>query len=97
MKLLSLLLSLATSLPALGQTVRPTVFVEPQNGFEEYIAAAIAKKEVPIDVVTDPSKATFRLKAASVEIKQESAGGKIARCMFATALGLKTEQTSLSN
>ncbi len=90
MRRLTLLLLLAVcSLPCLAQAVRPTVYIEPQNGFETYVAAAIRKKQVPIDVVIDPTKATFKLKAAPVEIKQESTGGKIARCMFAYCIGIE--------
>lgn len=90
MKHLALLLLLAAvSLPGLAQAIRPTVYIEPQNGFETYVAAAIRKKQVPIDVVTDPARATFKLKAAPVEIKQESTGGKIARCMFAYCIGIE--------
>ena len=68
---------------------RPTVYIEPQNGFETYIAAAIAKKHVPVDVVIDQAKATYILKSAPVEIKQESTGGKIARCLFAYCAGIE--------
>jgi len=84
-----LLLFIAVSLPGLAQVTRPSVYIEPQNGFETYVAAAIAKKQVPVDVVTDPTKATYTLKAAPVEIKQESTGGKIARCLFAYCAGIE--------
>lgn len=84
-----LLLFAAMSLPTLAQVARPSVYIEPQDGFETYIAAAIAKKHVPVDVVTDPAKATFKLKAAPVEIKPESTGGKIARCIFAYCSGIE--------
>ena len=90
MKRVALLLLLATvTLPGLAQAARPSVYIEPQNGFETYVAAAIAKKQVPVDVVTEPDKATFKLKAAPVEIKQESTGGKIARCLFAYCAGIE--------
>jgi TolB-like protein len=72
-----------------AQTSRPSVYIEPQNGFETYVAAAMAKKNVPVDVVTDSSKATFVLKAAPVETKTESTGGKIARCLFASCAGIE--------
>jgi TolB-like protein len=84
-----LLLFVAVSLPSLAQVTRPSVYIEPQNGFETYVAAAIAKKQVPVDVVADPTKATYTLKAAPVEIKQESTGGKIARCLFAYCAGIE--------
>ena len=80
---------LLTSMTAVAQTGRPSVYIEPQNGFETYLAAAIAKKHVPVDVVTDAKKATYVLKAAPVEIKQESTGGKIARCLFAYCAGIE--------
>src|SRR2546421_6039786 len=72
-----------------AQLGRPTVYMEPKNGCETYIAAAITKKNVPADVVTDRAKATYVLKAAPVEIKQESTGGKIARCLFAYCAGIE--------
>lgn len=83
-----LLVLFATSL-SFAQMPRPSVYVEPQQGFETYLAAAIAKKGVPIDVVTDPEKAMYVLKSAPVEIKSESTGGKIARCLFAYCAGIE--------
>jgi hypothetical protein len=80
---------LFASLSAFAQLARPTVYIEPQNGFETYLAAAMAKKSVPVDVVTDPAKATYVMKSAPVEIKQESTGGKIARCLFAYCAGIE--------
>jgi hypothetical protein len=89
MKKLGLLFVLAASLACLGQQARPTIYIEPQQGFETYLAAAIGKKGVPVDVVTDASRANYVLKAAPVEIKTESTGGKIARCLFAYCAGIE--------
>lgn len=94
MKKISVLLVVAIVLGSLlgvgfAQTERPTVYIQPDNGFETYVAAAITKKQVPADVVTDESKATYVLKLAPVEIKQESTGGKIARCLFAYCAGIE--------
>lgn len=89
MKKLFITALLLASMTALAQTSRPSVYIEPQNGFETYLAAAISKKHVPVDVVTDAKKATYVLKAAPVEIKQESTGGKIARCLFAYCAGIE--------
>jgi hypothetical protein len=72
-----------------AQLARPTVYLEPQQGFETYLAAAIAKKGVPVDVVTDQSRATYVLKSAPVQVKTESTGGKIARCLFAYCAGIE--------
>jgi len=89
MKKLGLLLVFAASLSCFGQLARPAVYLEPQNGFETYLAAAIAKKNVPVDLVADPAKATYVLKAAPVETKTESTGGKVARCLFASCAGIE--------
>ena len=89
MKKFGLLLVFAASLSCFGQLARPTVYIEPQQGFETYLAAAISKKNVPVDVVTDQTKANYVLIAAPVEIKTESTGGKIARCLFAYCAGIE--------
>jgi len=89
MKKFGLLLVLAASLSCFGQQARTTVYIEPQQGFETYIAAAISKKNVPVDVVTDQTKADYALKAAPVQIKSESTGGKVARCLFASCVGIE--------
>jgi hypothetical protein len=88
-KKFGVLLVFAASLSCFGQLARPTVYIEPQQGFETYLAAAISKKNVPVDVVTDQTKANYVLKAAPVEIKTESTGGKIARCLFAYCAGIE--------
>lgn len=89
MKKLGLLFVLAASLTSFGQQQRTTIYIEPQQGFETYIAAAISKKNVPVDVVTDQTKADYTLKAAPVQIKSESTGGKVARCLFASCIGIE--------
>jgi len=83
---LALVLFASTAFAEIG---RPTVYIEPQNGFETYLAAAFSKKNVPADIVTDQTKATYVLKAAPVEIQKESTGGKIARCLFASCAGIE--------
>ncbi len=89
MKKLGFVLVLFTAALFAAQQVRPTVYIEPQQGFETYLAAAISKKGVPVDVVTDQSKATYVLRSAPVEVKSESTGGKIARCLFADCVGIE--------
>jgi hypothetical protein len=92
-KKIALLVMLLGTMTCFSQTSRPAVFIEPQNGFETYLAAAIAKKGVAVDIVTDATKATYVLKSAPVEIKQESTGGKIARCLFAYCAGIEDKGT----
>ncbi len=89
MKKTTLLLVLFVASLSFAQMPRPTVYLEPQQGFETYLAAAIAKKGVPVDVVTDQTKAIYLLKSAPVEVKSESTGGKIARCLFAYCAGIE--------
>lgn len=89
MKKIAFLFALFVASLSFAQAPRPTVFLEPQQGFETYIAAAIAKKGVPVDVVTDRTKAVYILKSAPVEVKSESTGGKIARCLFAYCAGIE--------
>src|SRR5437870_12002953 len=89
MKKLGFLVALFVSVSCFAQLGRSTVYIEPQSGFETYLAAAISKKSVPVDVVTDQTKETYLLKATPVEIKTESTGGKIARCMFAYCAGIE--------
>ena len=86
MKKLGIPLVLFIASLSFAQLSRPTVYIEPQQGFETYLAAAVSKKNVPADVVTDQSKATYVLKSAPVEVKTESTGGKIARCLFASCV-----------
>jgi len=88
MKNTAILLVLLISSLSLAQS-RPTVYLEPQQGFETYIAAAIQKKGVPVDVVSDKGKAVYILRSAPVEVKSESTGGKIARCLFAYCAGIE--------
>lgn len=71
----------------------PRIYLEPQGGFESYIAAAIAKKRVPAVVTTDKEKAQFVL-ASAVLAKPENTGGKIARCLFLYCAGIEGSQTA---
>ena len=89
MKKLGILLVLFASSVSFAQLSRPTVYLEPQQGFETYLAAAFAKKNVPVDVVTDETKATYVLKSAPIETKQESTGSKVTRCLFAYCAGIE--------
>lgn len=84
----AILLVLFVSSLSLAQS-KPSVYIEPQQGFEAYIAAAIEKKGVPVDVVTDKTRAIYILRSAPVEVKSESTGGKIARCLFAYCAGIE--------
>lgn len=46
-----------------------TVYIEPMSGFENYLAAAIEKKKVPLVAVANESQATYVIKGTSEEKK----------------------------
>jgi hypothetical protein len=68
------------------------IFIEPQDGFESYISAAIAKKGVAVVVTQDRDAAKYII-TSTVTQKEESTGGKIARCAFAYCAGINGSQT----
>jgi hypothetical protein len=69
------------------------VFIEPDQGFETYIAAAFSKKKTPVAVVSDVEDAEFVLKATPVDSKPESTGSKVARCLLAYCAGINGTQS----
>ena len=69
------------------------MFIEPQNGFESYISAAIVKKQVPVMMIGNRDDAELLL-TSSVEGQQESGASKFARCAFAWCLGINGTQTA---
>lgn len=73
---------------SLSAQSEPTMFIKASTGFSTALAAAIIKKKVPIEVVTDPARADYILQATEVDSKAESTGSKFARCMFADCIGI---------
>jgi hypothetical protein len=69
------------------------VFIEPDNGFESYISAAIVKKHTPVVITSEKESARYVLTSVVLE-KNESTGGKIARCIFAYCAGIEGSQTA---
>jgi len=72
---------------------KATIYIEPQEGFESYISAAIIKKNVPAAVTTNKEVAAFYL-ISKVEQKEESGASKVARCLFAYCAGIDGNQTA---
>jgi hypothetical protein len=70
----------------------PRIYIEPQNGFESYISAAMVKKQVPAVVTQNRDEAMFALSSA-VQSKEESTGSKVARCLFLYCAGMAGTQT----
>ena len=77
-----------------SQTSNPKVYIAPQNGFESFLAGAFTKKNVPAQMVQTAEAADYILSAAPVQQKPETAGGKIARCLFAYCAGIEGSQTA---
>ena len=86
--------ALAFAPSSYSQIANPKIYIAPQNGFETYLAGAFTKKSVPAQVVMAPEAADYILSAAPVVQKPESAGGKIARCLFAYCAGIEGSQTA---
>jgi hypothetical protein len=42
-----------------------TVYIEPMDGYETYLAAAVVKKQVPLIVVTDKAKADYIIRGST--------------------------------
>jgi hypothetical protein len=75
------------AIPAAAQIPNSTLYVEPADGFEVFISAAMAKKKVGIDVVTDVKKADYVMKAATIEVEKVGTGAKWVNCLFASCAG----------
>jgi hypothetical protein len=83
--------------PAASTGSSPRIFIEPQNGFESFVSAAIVKKHVPAVVTQNKEDAVYILTSAVVS-KEESTGSKVARCLFlycAGAAGIQTATVQL--
>lgn len=64
----------------------PRIYIEPQDGLDSYVAAAIVKKHVPVVVTQNKDESRYIL-VGSAGSKEESTGGKIVRCLFAYCIG----------
>lgn len=81
----------------LAQDGQPAMFIPPTgDGFEVFIAAAMAKKNVPATVVTSPDSAKLTLKAAQIAVKKESTKMKLAKCIMQSCANIgDTASTSV--
>jgi hypothetical protein len=77
----------------LNVPLSPRIYIQPQEGFESYISAAIVKKHVPAVVTQNKEDAQFLLTSA-VQSKEETTGSKIARCLFLYCAGMEGSQTA---
>jgi len=89
MKTLLLGLMLWT-LPALhAQLSRPTIYIDANDDFKTYVAAAFTKKKVPADLVLDKEKAQYVLTPSEVAVEKQTTGSKITRCLFLYCAGVE--------
>jgi hypothetical protein len=73
---LPVILSLIALTPAYSQQIRSgaTVYIEPMDGFEGYLASAFLKRHIPLIVVDDRSKADYVVKAKVSRKDTDQAG-----------------------
>ena len=55
-----------------------TIFIAPMDGFENYMAAAMRKKDVPLMPITDESRANYILRGNGEEIEKTGGWVKVA-------------------
>ena len=78
----------AVTATAFAQTPGHLLYIEPtDDGFEVYLTAAMTKKKVPVSVTTNPDVATYRLKAAAIDVEKVTTGKKLVNCLFAYCAG----------
>jgi hypothetical protein len=91
MKAVILAMVLATASAALG--AGPRVYIQPDGGYESYLAAAIIKKHVPVTVTTNKANADYVL-VSHVISHEESSLAKLARAAFLAGMGMDGKQTA---
>ena len=68
----------------------PALFITPTaDNLEAFLAAAMTNKQVPVTVVTKEERATLVLMASAVNVQQQSAGGRFARCLVGSCGSMK--------
>lgn len=71
----------------------PRVFIEPQDGFESYLSAAIVKKQTPVVVTQNRDDATYVI-TSKVVGKEETKTEKVLSCVFVYCAGIQGQQTA---
>lgn len=92
---LAALLSIVT-FPVQAETPRQSqtkIYIQPQDGFESFVSAAMIKKHVPAIVTQNKEDAQFVL-ASSVQAKTETTGSKVARCLLLYCAGMEGTQSA---
>ena len=71
-----------------AETPTPKIFVQADPHFTTALTAALVKKGVPATIIEDKTAADYVLQSAEVDSKEESTGGKVARCLFMDCIGM---------
>jgi endonuclease V-like protein UPF0215 family len=77
----------------LGYAAGIKIYIDPQEGFDNYISAAFTKKHVPAQITTEEREADYKLTSKD-EKQVESTGSKIARCLFLYCIGMAGSNTA---
>ena len=72
------------------------IYIEPAQGFDVYLSAAMTKKHVPARFTEDNAQARYVLRSTS-ESQPESTGSKVVRCLFAYCAGISGTSTASVN
>src|SRR5262245_4807911 len=64
------------------------------DGFENYLAAALAKKRVPARLVDRADRSTLTLKAQPVQVQKDSNSTKVMKCMFSSCAGIEARAST---
>jgi hypothetical protein len=68
----------------------PALFITPTaDHLEAFLSAAMINKLVPVTIVPKEERATLVLTASAMDIQQQSAGARFARCLVAFCAGTK--------
>jgi hypothetical protein len=74
---------------ASAQTGGTAIHIQPTgDGFENYLAAAMAKKHVPAALVDRADRATLTLKSSALQVRKDAASTKVMKCMLADCEGI---------
>lgn len=94
MGILLVLTCVASMSLAAESSTDPAIQIKPTgDGFESYLAAALAKKHVPARIVESEERATFTLKATSVTTRKDNAGAKVMKCVFNNCAGINGDSS----
>ena len=81
------------AIPTNAAPIDGPIYIEPAQGFETYLAAAMTNKHVPARFTTDKDAGRYILRSSS-ESQPESTGGKVVRCLFAYCAGIQGTSTA---